>query len=132
MRKVSKVVAVVGASVMAWTASAGSASAAVGDGYCNNSNEFCFYYNSERYGWGSGIDFNANVADLAGYKFKSPGNGRGEPVKNGAAAVWNKRPSTAARVYFNSNWGGVSDYVAPNTVRDLDVTKNENASFRWI
>lgn len=108
-----------------------TAQAGVGDGYCNKDTEFCFYYNSKRYGWGSGIDFNANVKNLSGYTFKSPGNGRGVAVKNNAGAVWNKRGS-AARVYYNSGWGGVSDYVGPRTVRDLDVTKNDNASFKWI
>ena len=131
MYKTFKTAVAMGIAIATVGITAPSASAAVGNGYCDKSNEFCFYYNSARYGWGSGIDFNANVSNLAGYKFKSPGNGRGRYVKNDAGAVWNKR-SQAARVYFNSGYGGVSDYVAPRTVRDLDVTKNENASFKWI
>lgn len=131
MRKSAILTAICGAALLVPITGTGTASAAVGNGYCDRDVELCFYYNSERYGWGSGIDFDASVRDLAGYRFKSPGNGRGQLVKNNAAAVWNKR-GQAARVYYNSGYGGVSDYVAPRTVRDLDVTANENASFRWI
>lgn len=93
-----------------------------------NGNEMLFFYNSN-YG-GSWADFLAQRTDLAGYKFLTRGNGKGQYVKNNAASVSNWR-NTAARVHFNSDFQNQFDFVQPYEDRNLSVTYNENASFDW-
>lgn len=94
-----------------------------------NSGEFVFYFNS--FQGGSLSDFASNKTDLLGYDFLTSGNGSGEPVKNNAASVANLK-NQGARVYYNSGYAGISDYVNPLSERNLVDTKNENASFRWV
>jgi len=108
--------------------------------------EIVFAYNSEVYelnngptgpnGNGSSSDFAATKKDLAGYEFLSLGAGRGQPVKNNSAHVFNY-DNQDARVYFNSYavmgcWCGSNDFVGAYYERDLSVTYNDNASFRFL
>ncbi len=93
--------------------------------------DFLFYYNSSTYGYGSFSDFAADKPNLAGYHFLSTGKGKGQYVKNNAAAVRNTEYNYFAYVYFNSNYVGVTDRVEKHQTRNLYNTKNENASFRY-
>lgn len=104
-------------------------SQAVGQDGVINANEFVFYYNS--YWAGSFSDFAGNKSNLAGYEFLSNGAGKGQAVKNNSASADNYR-NQAARVYFNSGYGGVNDLVPALTGVQLTNTYNENASFKWI
>lgn len=91
-------------------------------------NEMIFFFNSN-YG-GSWSDFLSQRTNLAGYKFLTNGNGKGQYVKNNAASVSSWR-NAAARVHFNSGFTGAYDYVQPYEDRNLTNTYNENASFDW-
>src|SRR4051794_33239542 len=64
--------------------------------------------------------------------FCNGGNGAGYPVKNNAAWAGNTSYDYYANVYFNSWWTGALDYVARNYAINLEYTKNENASFKWV
>ncbi len=127
------------AAVLATTTFAGGASAepAPGgvsarsalDGSCQ-SGEFCLYYNSDHQG--SFSDFVLGVKDFATVRFVADGAGKGQLVKNNAASACNKDDNLTARVYFNSDWAGEYDSIAPGTCKNLVNTYNENASFQWI
>ncbi|WP_157494652.1 CHAP domain-containing protein [Kutzneria sp. 744] len=113
---------------------AAPAFAASRDGVCD-SGEFCYYYNSNEAG--SVSDFTGSISDLGAtepscYDFKSAGAGQGVCVKNNAASVWNRSSSTVV-VYFNSNFGGASQSIAPGAKANLDATlKNNNASHQFV
>jgi hypothetical protein len=95
--------------------------------------EFGFYYNSAKYGYGSLFDTDTGIANLAGYRFLSSGNGKGQYVKNNAAACYNTNNYVYGIVFFNSNFTGDRDIFVPNEKRDLVYfLKNENASYGWI
>jgi hypothetical protein len=92
--------------------------------------EFCLYYFSNL--TGSVSDFTTSIPNYGTtqptcYDFKGPGDGQDQCIKNNARSVWNRRPG-AARVYFNSNYGGAFDNVAGNSWRNLVVTYDQNAS----
>jgi len=97
--------------------------------------EFCYYYNSNQAG--SVSDFTASVANYATtqpscYDFKGAGAGKGLCIKNQAASVWN-RSSQTVRVYYNTNYAGAYQEIAPNTAVNLNATlKNQNASHQFI
>lgn len=112
---------------------ANPAHAAHSDAVCNVG-EFCFYYNSAAYGYGSLADFGWNIPTFngTGYRFISGGKGQGVLVWNNAAHVWNRHSSRDARVYENSYYKGKYDVVGKSSRRDLYATKNDNASFRWL
>ncbi len=94
--------------------------------------EFGFYYNSDKYGFGSVSDFYNGIRDLAGYRFLGTGNGKGQYVKNNAAACHNTNNYVYGIVFYNSNFGGDRDIYVPNEKRDLVYyLKNENASYGW-
>ena len=98
------------------------------NGVCE-SGEFCLYYNSDR--TGSLSDFSGSISDYGTYKFKSAGAGQGQLVKNNAASVRNLTFKTVT-VFYNSNYGGSSQAVAPGAAVNLSTTlKNENASHRF-
>ncbi len=95
--------------------------------------EFGFYYNSSQYGYGSVADFYWMTGNLAGYKFLGTGAGKGQYVKNNAAACHNTDNYMDGRVYYNSGLTGKYDQFATNAKRNLSsALKNENASFAWI
>ncbi len=95
--------------------------------------EFGFFYNSQEYGYGSVSDFWNAVSNLSGYKFLGTGAGKGQYVKNNAAAVYNADPDVKARVYYNSNYSGKYDTIDQNWKGNLLVAlKNENASYKWL
>ncbi|MET9252315.1 hypothetical protein [Streptomyces sp. NPDC003717] len=92
--------------------------------------------------------FYSNVSDFYGtsqyqgsslttyrYAFGNGGNGNGAYVKNNAASVQNCSSVDNYRVYFNSGYGGTSQYFAKNgPYEDCNLTnlvsalKNNNAS----
>jgi hypothetical protein len=104
------------------------------DGECE-SGEFCYYYNSNQAG--SVSDHTGSLANYGStqptcYEFIGPGNGRGQCIKNNAASVRNLT-SYSVRVYFNSNYGGTFQTIAPGASVNLNPTlKNNNASHRLI
>lgn len=94
--------------------------------------EFVFYYNSNCPS-GVGIsDFVTSKADLAGYRFLGGGSwpGVNQLVKNNSACAQNLN-STGARVYFNSGYVGVNDFIPRGVKLNLTNTYNDNASWRW-
>lgn len=92
--------------------------------------EVCLYYNSGCNG--SFADFGGWINDFAGYVFVGPGAGKGQPVKNNAAAAKNRDATFTARIWFNSNQKGIYDNIGPSTsCRNLVNTYNENASLSW-
>lgn len=96
------------------------------------SGEFVFFFNSNCPNSVGISDFAVDKSDLAGYSFLGGGSwpGVGKPVKNNSACVHNLGV-TGARVYFNSGYMGVSDYIAYGLTHNLTSTYNENASWRW-
>ncbi len=107
-------------------ASAGTHQNRVAD-YC----DFLRYHNSKAYGYGSFSDFSGDSPNLAGYRFLTKAKGRGEYVKNNAAAAKNMEYGYFVRVYFNSNYSGRTDRVEARQTRDLYYIMNENASFMF-
>jgi hypothetical protein len=139
MRTITAIVPLVAAAALSLTAFATGASATPApggpsaqsalDGVCQ-SGEFCLYYNSGHHG--SFTDFELGVKDFSTVKFIADGAGKGQLVKNNAASACNKDDNLTARVYFNSDWQGEYDSIAPGTCENLVNTYNENASFVWI
>lgn len=121
---------------LAGLTAAGSADAASRDGYCDPG-EFCLYYNSWQLGYGSGSDFSGSVRDYGStqpqcYEFRGPGNGRGQCVKNHAAAYWN-RTSHNVQVYVNSGWRGSYITIPPGAYGNLPSwLKNNEASHKVL
>jgi murein DD-endopeptidase MepM/ murein hydrolase activator NlpD len=108
--------------------SAPAQAAVAQNGVCE-SGEFCLYYNSDR--TGSLSDFTGSIADYGTYKFKSAGAGQGQLVKNNAASVRNLTFG-AVTVFYNSNYAGSSQTIAPGAAVNLNTTlKNQNASHRF-
>lgn len=126
-------IAVAGAMILVAVGSPTATAATPRNGVCE-SGEVCFYHYSDLHG--SLSDFTTSVANYGStqpscYDFKSAGGGQGQCIKNNARSAWN-RSSRTVRVYFNSNYGGPSDPVSPNSARDLDVTFDENASHKFF
>ncbi|MCU7822103.1 peptidase inhibitor family I36 protein [Kitasatospora sp. DSM 101779] len=93
-------------------------------GTASADNHVGLYYNSNYQG--DQAHFYSNIPDFAGYVFL-----HGQPIKNNAASAWNYGTSTAT-IYFNSNYAGTSDRLAPGTGQSrLAHTYNENASLRF-
>ncbi|MEU5438799.1 peptidase inhibitor family I36 protein [Streptomyces sp. NPDC020719] len=91
---------------------------------------FCLYYNSnvksamQQY-W-------TDWKDFADQEFYGPGlPGAGQSVKNNAASDINTFLRSGARVYYNSNYQGASDYTAAQDWRNLAATYNDNASWHF-
>ncbi|MFG2085161.1 MULTISPECIES: peptidase inhibitor family I36 protein [unclassified Spirillospora] len=109
------------------------ASAASRNGVCE-SGEFCYYFNSDNKG--SISDFTGSIADYGTkqpscYDFKGAGNGKGQCIKNNAAAVWNRSGKTV-RVHYNSNYGGkYQDFKAGAKGNLNSSLKNQNASHQF-
>ncbi|MFE6775475.1 peptidase inhibitor family I36 protein [Streptomyces sp. NPDC057702] len=92
----------------------------------------CLYYNSDLKG--AMFKHRYNIPNYAGYVFTASdagSAGAGQPVKNNAASVTNWDRGNGIRIYVNSNYDGKWDGVPAWTSRNLDVTKNNNASGRW-
>ncbi|RRD49969.1 hypothetical protein [Arachnia propionica] len=109
-----------------------TANAAHYDAVCNHG-EACFYYNSKAHGLGSMADFYVPIPSFRtmDYRFVTEGNGRGYKVWNNAAHVEN-RWKRDGRVYENSYYQGGFDTVGKYSSRDLFLTKNDNASWKWV
>jgi surface antigen len=100
------------------------------------SGDFCYYYDSSAYGYGSMAAVPATVYDLGNngsgvcYKFTTTGAGQGQCVKNNAAAVANATGHTET-VFYNSDYGGNSQTVLNGWTVNLNGwVKNNNASNR--
>ncbi|MFE9453050.1 peptidase inhibitor family I36 protein [Streptomyces sp. NPDC006739] len=96
--------------------------------YCPGGSGSCFFYNSNR--GGAVHAYSASTPNFDGDVFADGGAGDGVPVKNNAASAANDTYSFTMRVYYNSNYAGVYDDVAPSSWRNLVKTKNNNASLR--
>lgn len=103
------------------------------DGICQ-SGEFCYYFLSNE--TGSLSDFTGSVANYGTteptcFDFKGPGAGQGTCIKNNAESVWNHSSRTVT-VFFNSNFGGASQSIAPGARVNLNASlSNNNASHRF-
>ncbi|GAA0691451.1 hypothetical protein GCM10010193_52410 [Kitasatospora atroaurantiaca] len=104
---------------------AGAALATLGAaGTASADNHVGLFYNSNYAG--DQAHFYSNIPDFAGYVFI-----HGQPIKNNAASAFNYGTSTAT-IYFNSNYAGTYDRLAPGTGETRLVhTYNENASLRF-
>ncbi|MFZ0158347.1 MAG: peptidase inhibitor family I36 protein [Kineosporiaceae bacterium] len=117
-----------------WAGGIVSAQAAARDGNCDTG-EFCYYYDNGT--TGSASDFTASLANYGTiqpscYEFRGAGNGKGLCIKNRAASVWNRAGQTV-RVYFNSNYAGAYQDIAPGVRTDLNATlRKENASHAFL
>jgi len=105
------------------------------NGKCE-SGEFCYYYNTGLKG--SVSDLPAKLGNYGDkqpgcYDYKGAGAGKGQCIKNNAAAVWNRTKKTV-RVYYNSNFGGKSIAIKPGAKVNLkgSCCYNENASHRPV
>ncbi|MEU5692818.1 peptidase inhibitor family I36 protein [Actinosynnema sp. NPDC020468] len=129
-RKIAHAAVALGATAALALATTTTASAATArNGVCETG-EFCLYYLSGLEG--SVSDFTTSVPDYGTsqpgcYEFKGAGYGQGLCVKNNARSAWNRRAG-AARVYYNSYYGGGDDVVNGYDYRDLAITYDENAS----
>ncbi|MFB6712637.1 MULTISPECIES: hypothetical protein [unclassified Streptomyces] len=144
MRKIKRAAALfttVAAMTMGAVAAAPAASAGVGpacpnDGY--NHNCLNLFYNSNFGGAGETF-WDTPIPNFEPYKFEWPGltgAGLGQSVKNHAASGYTITmgwPSkTWATIYFNSNYGGACDAIAPDSkAYQLHYTYNNNASMTW-
>jgi hypothetical protein len=129
-RRIVRVAVAIGATAALAVPMAGIATAATPrNGVCEVG-EFCLYWNT---GLGGSVsDFTTSISNYGTtqptcYDFKGAGDGQYECVKNNALSAWNRR-SGAARVYYNSYYGGSYDTVAGNSWRNLSVTALNNAS----
>lgn len=104
------------------------ANAAGQDGVSDSGELIFAYYTDMR---GSKADLAVAKSDLNCCVFLTKGDGKGVVVKNHAESAVNFR-AAAARVYFNSNYMGVNDYIPGGYSLNLTNTKNENASFKWV
>ena len=99
------------------------------------SGEFCYYYNSGNAG--SISDFTESAGSYGDaqptcYDYKGAGAGQGECIKNNAASVWNRSTKTV-RVYYNSNYAGTYQDLAPGFKGQLNSTLyNNNASHQFV
>ncbi|MFF3607652.1 hypothetical protein [Streptomyces sp. NPDC002463] len=92
-----------------------------------------FYGNVSDY-WGTS-QYQGSTLTTYRYVFNGNGNGAWQYVKNNAASVQNCSYADNYRVYYNSGYGGTSQYFAHNEPwGDCNLTnlisalKNENAS----
>ncbi len=82
------------------------------------------------------VTTNGSLYTAYHYVFANGGNGTGETVKNNAASVLACSSVANYRVYYNSNYGGHSQYISGDWGCDngvnLDSTlHNNNASQAW-
>lgn len=104
--------------------------------------KFALYYNSNFMGsyrnmgwsvWNFGDErYHGTSAQplkfcLVGASAPAPGSTLG--LKNNAASAENRHPTLVADVYYNSGYKGAMDDIG--WARNLNYTKNNNASFRW-
>lgn len=132
--KASRLTVLAGASALAIIATATPAFAVTElDGTCSagsGNGEWCAYYYLNTAG--SRVDFLFNKPSFVGYTFITNGAGVGQSVMNNATSMQNWDHVRNARVYFNSNYGGTSDYSKAWTWENLVNTFNNNASFKWL
>lgn len=93
----------------------------------------CLHYNSDYQGAFYRQYF--NIPNYAGYYFSasSAGSaGAGQAVKNNTASVDNWDFNNGIRMYFNSNYAGVSQGIPAGGAANLNTSlKNDNASGKF-
>lgn len=100
------------------------------DGICDPG-EFCLYYNSSKYNFGSLHDYQADDPYLFDDTFISPGRGQGQIVANNAAAYWNRSPGTVY-VYTLGQFGGTVGSIPPGLPRrDFSLGYKNNVESFW-
>ncbi|MFK0223902.1 hypothetical protein ACIQWN_37705 [Streptomyces vinaceus] len=82
-------------------------------------------FSDEHYGGTSG----QQPLNFCQFGVSSPWPGSGQGIKNNAASAANRHATYVADVYYNSGYKGAVDDVA--WTRNLNYTKNNNASFAW-
>ncbi|MFJ4534365.1 hypothetical protein ACIP39_00070 [Streptomyces tibetensis] len=105
---------------------------AVQDGYIKSA--FTTFYSNVSDHWGTS-QYQGSSLTTYRYVFGNGGNGNGQYMKNNAASVQNCAEDDNYRVYYNSGYGGTSQYFAKNgpygdcNITDLiSALKNNNAS----
>lgn len=105
---------------------------AVQDGYYKSA--FTTFYGNVYDHWGTS-QYQGSTLSTYRYVFGNGGYGNGQYMKNNAASVQNCAPDDNYRVYYNSGYGGTSQYFAKNgpygdcNITDLiSALKNNNAS----
>ncbi|WP_158711032.1 hypothetical protein [Streptomyces albus] len=105
---------------------------AIQDGYYKSA--FTLYYGNVDDHWGTSRYQGSSLTTYR-YVFGNGGNGNGQYMKNNAASVQNCARDDNYRVYYNSGYGGTSQYFAKNgPYGDCNITnlisalKNNNAS----
>ncbi|CAM5734540.1 hypothetical protein [Streptomyces fumanus] len=105
---------------------------AVQDGYYKSA--FTMFYSNVSDHWGTS-QYQGSSLSTYRYVFGNGGNGNGQYMKNNAASVQNCARDDNYRVYYNSGYGGTSQYFAKNgpygdcNITDLiSALKNNNAS----
>lgn len=130
--KKMRTLAVAAAAVVASTLAMASPAAAADQNNRCEARELCLFWGSNYSGQYK--DFYYSVRDFGNIRYPYygvPGGGSGQRVKNNAASAINFDYVTA-RVYYNENWTGPYDNVAPRGRRNLSNTWNDNASFRFL
>jgi hypothetical protein len=126
MKKILISAAAAVAAVPMLLAGAATASAAPAD--CNTA---VFYYDGNE----TGAEYYAfcdDVPDLAGHYYnESASDGSGQAVKNNTASVWNASSSWLC-IYYNENYQGQFDSIAPGGRANLIYTWNNDASYRFL
>lgn len=95
------------------------------DGRCEVG-EFCLYYNSSSYGYGSSIDIYGSDSSLFDNRFVVPNRaGYGQVVANNAAAFWNRSPFCVS-VYTLVGRKGIRGYIPPGRYGDFSANYKNN------
>jgi hypothetical protein len=105
---------------------------AIQDGYIKSA--YTTFYGNVSDHWGTS-QYQGSSLTTYRYVFGNGGNGNGQYMKNNAASVQNCARDDNYRVYYNSGYGGTSQYFAKNgpygdcNITDLiSALKNNNAS----
>ncbi|MEV8615457.1 peptidase inhibitor family I36 protein [Amycolatopsis sp. NPDC051373] len=127
--------ATAGAVALLMTVPSAASAAPVRNGICEVG-EFCLYYGYDLSG--SVSDFTTSIPNYGSsqpgcYEFKSDGVGQHQCVKNNALSAFNQTKHVV-KVYYNSNYGGISVTFQPGEARDggLGPLDRENASHKFF
>lgn len=94
--------------------------------------EFCLYYNSGAYGYGSVEDSDYSDSALEDNYFRGAGRGYGQVVSNNAAAFWNRTPGHVY-VYTRVNFYGTEGSIPAGTPRkDFSLGYKNNVESFFI
>lgn len=120
------------AAVLALTAVTPAHAGTSMNGVCEE-RESCFFWGPNQTGAVYDTSYGGEY-DFGGARYVSgSGQGQGALVKNNAASVWNRVPSSVYPVlcvYYDENWKGASDRIGPGARQNLGSTRNNNASYQ--